>query len=138
MSLSNFSPDLYAMTINGRVINDWGEAATPVNDEPIDPATALRRGQGGGGIRLDRKNPGRRISISLNPGSTDSAYMQGLFNSKANITLSAVQIGTLEATIATEGVITNDGPVGRGGTTITDDVFIMEFNVYSGGKGGEG
>ncbi len=138
MSLSNFSPDLYTMTINGRVINDWGDSATPVTDEAIDPKSTLRRGQGGSGIRLNRINPGRRITINLNPGSPDSAYMQGLMNSNANITLSATQIGTLESVIASEGIISNDSPVGRAGPTITDDGFIMEFNIYTAKKGGEG
>ncbi len=138
MSLQNFSTDLYVMTINGRAINDWGDTATPVTDDPIDPKSQLRRGQGGSAVRLDRKNPGRRVTINLNPGSPDSAYMQGLFSSGATITLSATQIGTLENTVGAEGVIVNDGQVGRGGATITDDQFIIEFNVWTAAKGGEG
>jgi len=135
--LNNFSTDLLVITVNGRIMSDWGETATPVTDEPIDPKTALRRGQGGNAVRLDRSNPGRRVNLFLNPGSPDSAFMQGLFNSNANITYSKQQIGTLEAAIGTEGAIVNDASVGRGGTTITDDNYIIEFNRWTGAKGGE-
>ena len=135
MSLANFSTDLTVVTLNGRQLTDWGENATPYTDEPIDPASALRRGQGGRACRMDRKNPGRRVTLYLNPGSPDSAYVQGLFNSNANCTLSFTQIGTLENAIGTEGVIVNDAARGRGGMTISDDQFIIEFNGWTGLRG---
>jgi hypothetical protein len=137
MSVNNFSTDLHVVTVNGRIINDWGDTATPYTDDPIDPRSTLRRGQGGNAVRLDRKNPGRRVTLNLNPGSSDSAYMQGLFNSSANITISVQQIGTLENSIGTEGVIVNDGSVGRAGSSITDDQYMMEFNQWTSLKGGE-
>lgn len=136
MSISNFSTDNSVVTVNGRLIEDWGETATPFTDDPIDPSSTLRRGQGGNAVRLDRINPGRRVTMYLNPGSADSAYMQGLFNSRANITLTRTQIGTLENTVGVEGVIVNDGTVGRAGTTISDDQFIIEFNNWTALKGG--
>lgn len=136
MGLQNFSTELRVVTVNGRQITNWGEQATPLTNDPIDPKTQIRRGQGGGAVRLDRINPGRTVSMYLNPGSPDSAYMQGLFNSKANITLTDTQIGTLEGNIGTEGAIVNDGQQGRAGSTITDDQFIMEFNSWDALKGG--
>ncbi|HBO3938711.1 hypothetical protein ACTXY8_22755 [Pseudomonas aeruginosa] len=135
MSLSNFSTDLFVVTVNGRQIQDWGETATPYNDAPIDAKSQLRRGQGGNAVRLDRINPGREVNIYLNPGSPDSAYMQGLLNSKANVTVSVTQIGTLETALGSEGVIVNDGQRGRGGSTITDDQFTMQFNIWEGTRG---
>jgi hypothetical protein len=135
MSLSNFSTDLNVITVNGRQIKDWGETATPYTDGPIDPKVSLRRGQGGNAIRLNRINPGRAVSLFLNPGSPDSAYLQGLFTSNANITLTRTQIGTLEVSLGVEGVMVNDGQVGRGGTTITDDEFQFEFNNWTASKG---
>ncbi|KAK52580.1 hypothetical protein L532_4290 [Bordetella bronchiseptica OSU095] len=63
--------------------------------------------------------------------------MQGLFNSNANITYTRTVIGTLENSVGSEGAIVNDGAVNRaGGTSISDDVFIMEFNAFTGLKGG--
>lgn len=136
MGVNNYSTNLFVYTMNGRVINDWGETAQPYTEEPIDPRTTLRRGQGGNATRLDRLNPGRRNTLALRPGSPDSAYVQGLFLSGAVITVSKQQIGTLETGVGTEGLIVNDGPVGRGGTTVTDDVYIIEFNSWNGLKGG--
>ena len=136
MALNNYSTDLFVATVNGRVISDWGETATPLTDEPIDPRSALRRGQGGNAARLDRINPGRRVTFNLNPGGQDSAFMQALFNSGATIETSLQQVGTLETSVGIEGVIVNDGPTGRGGQTITDDVYIIEFNLWSASKGG--
>ena len=62
--------------------------------------------------------------------------MQGLFNSNANITISKTQVGTLEAAVGSEGVIVNDAESGRGGSTITDDQYIVEFNIWTETKGG--
>ena len=135
MSLSNFSNDLTVVTINGRQIQDWGDTATPYTDAPIDPRSQLRRGQGGNAVRLDRQNPGREVNIYLNPGSSDSAYVQGLLNSNANITLTFTQIGTLETALGSEGVLVNDGQRGRAGSTITDDQFTMQFNIWEATRG---
>lgn len=135
MSLSNFSNDLTVVTINGRQIQDWGETATPYTDAPIDPRSQLRRGQGGNAVRLDRQNPGREVNVYLNPGSSDSAYVQGLLNSNANITLTYTQIGTLETALGSEGVIVNDGQRGRAGSTITDDQFTIQFNIWEATRG---
>lgn len=135
MSLSNFSTDLCVVTINGRQISDWGETATPYTDAPIDARSQLRRGQGGNAVRLDRINPGREVNVYLNPGSPDSAYVQGLLNSNANITLTYTQIGTLETALGSEGVLVNDGQRGRAGSTITDDQFTMQFNIWEATRG---
>lgn len=62
--------------------------------------------------------------------------MQGLFNAGTNIVCSVTQIGTLETAAGAEGVITSDGSVGRAGTTITDDVYTIEYNVWTSLKGG--
>lgn len=134
MSVNNFSTDYIVVTVNGREIKDWGDNASPITESPIDPRSTLRRGMGGNAVRLDRINPGRAVTLSINPGSPDSSYLQGLFNSRANITYSRTVIGTLENAVGTEGVIINDGAVNRGGVTITDDEYMFEFNAWTGIK----
>lgn len=137
MSLVNITTENTVVTINGRIMEDWGEAENPLTEEPIDPKSTLRRGMGGNAVRLDRINPGRRVTLNLNPGGADSAYMQGLLNSKANISYTRTTIGTLENAIGTEGVIVNDAAINRaGGASISDDTFIMEFNVFTTLRGG--
>lgn len=137
MALQNFGPANSVFVLNGKLMTDWGEAASPFSDSPIDAKSQLRRGQGGRAVRLDRKNPGRAVSIYLNPGSPDSAYVQGLFNSQANITASWTQIGTLEAAVGTEGVCVNDAASNRAGSSVSDDQYNFEFNVWTSSKGGE-
>jgi hypothetical protein len=137
MSLSDFSTDLFVVSVNTRQIKDWGESDPPFTDDQIDPASVLRRGQGGRAVALDRINPGRTVVLNLNPGSPDSAYMQSLKNSKATITLSATQVGTLETAFGDEGRIVNNGQRGRGGQTITDDTYTIEFNIWTESRGGE-
>ena len=136
MPLNNYSTDLFTTSVNGRIITDWGDSDPAFTDAPIDPKSALRRGQGGRAARLDRINPGRTVTLNLNPGGPDSAYIQGLMTANATILLSRTQIGTLETALGSEGVIVNDGQVGRAGQTITDDQYIIEFNKWTQSKGG--
>lgn len=137
MALNNYGTDAFVFSVDGREINDWGETETPYTDEPIDEKAILRRGQGGSAVKLNRINPGRRITINLNPGSPDSAFMQGRLTTGATVSCGYYQIGTLEAAIGTEGVVVNDAQVGRGGMSITDDVYVIECNIWSATKGGE-
>lgn len=131
MAINNFSTDQTVVTVNGRQIEDWGDTDPPISEGPIDPKAALRRGLGGNAVRLNRLNPGRTVTLNLNPGSPDASYMQGLMNSQANITYSRTIIGSLENAVGAEGVIVNDGTTGRGGQTITDAQFIIEFNSFT-------
>ena len=135
MAINNFSTNLFSLMINGLLITDYGESDPPVTMAPIDPRSTLRRGLGGNAVRLDRKNPGRVVTLNLNPGSSQSAFIQGLFISRATISLAYYQISTLESAVGTEGVIVNDGSVDRGGT-ISDDQYIIEFNTWTQLKGG--
>ena len=135
MAIHNFSTENFLIVINGTTITDWGTTDPAVTHEPIDSATDVVRGVGQDALRLDRVSPGRRYTINLQPGSQDSAFMQTLMNSKANITISSTQIGTLDKTIASEGAIVNDASTGRAGQSPTDDQYIMEFNKFQQTKG---
>lgn len=131
MAINNFATENTVVVVNGREITDWGETDPPISEAPIDPRAVLRRGLGGNAVRLDRINPGRSVTLNINPGSPDAAYLQGLFNSRANITYARTVIGTLENAIGAEGVMVNDGTTGRGGVTITDRQFVIEFNSWT-------
>lgn len=130
MALNNFATENTVVTVSGRVIQDWGDADPPITEAPIDPTSVVRRGLGGNAVRLDRINPGRTVTLNINPGSPDASYLQGLFASKANVTYSRMVIGSLEVASGSQGAIVNDGQTGRGGMTITDSQFIMEFNSW--------
>ena len=96
------------------------------------------RGLGGNATILERSNPGRRVTLNLRPGSADSAFLQGLFLSGAVITLTRTQIGAIDGAIGTEGVMVQEQTVTRaGGQSISDDVFVVEFNTWASMRGGE-
>lgn len=134
MAITNFSTANHVITVSGREITDWGETDPPITEAPIDPTSAIRRGLGGSAARLDRINPGRTVTLNVNPGSADASYLQGLFVSKANITYTRTVIGTLENVLGDQGAIVNDGTTGRGGMTISDAQFILEFNQWTEAK----
>lgn len=129
MALPNFSTENSIVTINGRTIQDWGATDPPYVHEQIDDKEVLRRGMGGAAVRFRRINEGWRMTLNLNPGSDDSVYMQGLYNSGAIIAGTYVTVGTLESFIGTEGVITRGKAVNRAGPTLGDDTYVIEFNV---------
>lgn len=130
MAINNFSTEQTVVIVNGRQIQDWGDTDPPISEAPIDAKGVLRRGLGGNAVRLDRINPGRQVTLNLNPGSADASFLQGLFVSKANITYGRQVIGSLEVVAGDEGVIVNDGTTGRAGVTITDAQFIIQFNSW--------
>ena len=135
--MNNFSPSNTDFRINGRAITQWGTASPPLSIDPIDPSGALMRGEGGGAVALYRDNSGWRVTVNVLPGSADSAYLNGLLNSRANLTFSHTVIGTLELAAGAEGIFTNVGSMGRAGTTtVTDDQYIMEFNAADISRGG--
>ena len=137
MAIENYGVGLFECTVNGALLEDWGNTDPAFNADPIDQQSTLLRGIGGNAVRLDDLNPGKRVTLNLKPGGKASAVMQGLLNSGANITLTYSQIGTLESAIGSEGVLVNTGPTGRAGrSSITDDQFIIEFNVWTETKGG--
>lgn len=129
MALNNLSSANIAVVVNGRLITGWGETDPALTIDPIDPKSTLRRGQGGSAVRLDRINPGRAITLNLNPSHPDSAFMMALMNANENVTLGVTVVGTGEKGIYTEGAIVNVGQYGRVGQSITDDSYEMEFNV---------
>lgn len=137
--MNNFSPSNTDFRINGREITAWGASSPPLLIEYIDPQGTLIRGEGGNALALYRDNPGVRVTVNVLPGTPDSAYLKSLKTSRANLTFSHTVIGTLEAMVGTEGIFTNEGQMGRAGTTtVSDDQYIMEFNTEDSTKGGEG
>ena len=133
-----FTIENTVVTVNGRLISDWGASDPAYSDEPIDTKRNLIRGLGGNAVVLERTNPGRRVTLSLRPGSEDSAYLQGLYNTGAVITLTRTQVGALDGAVGTEGVMTQEQGVTRvGHGQISDDVYTFEFNTWSATRGGE-
>lgn len=137
MAINNFSSNLVYFDVDGRVITDWGQTDPPLVISPNNPAGTLIRGNGANGVILFAINQIYTFTISLNPGSIDSAFMQGKFNAKLPVVMGYSIGGTLEGAIALQGAIVNVGDTGRAGmTSITDDVYIAEMLVLTQTKGG--
>lgn len=133
-----FTIENTVVTVNGRSISDWGMTDPAYSDEPIDNKRNLLRGLGGNAVVLERSNPGRRATLNLRPGSADSAFLHGLFQSGATVTLTRTQIGATDGAIGTEGILTQEQGLTRvGHTQISDDVFVIEFNTWQSMRGGE-
>lgn len=136
MADSNYSTDNMVVTLNGRLLTQWGQGV-PVSDSEIDPDGALIRGLGGTVIRFDRTNPGRQVVLNIAPGSPDSAYIQGLRTQRANLTLSITQVSTLESKLGTKGMFLGKGSSDRGDENFSDDAYTMAFGVWVETAGGE-
>lgn len=124
--------------MNGRQITDWGADGSGISEEAINPKRRLLQGQGGNALILERIAPGRRVTIKVRSGSADSAFLHGLYASGAIITYTRSQVGALETAIGTEGIILSEEAVSRVNVdSISDDTFVMEFNLWDSVKGGE-
>ncbi len=137
MAISNYSIPGTIVVVNGFQIQSWGATDPAMTIDPIDPKRVLMRCLGGGAVTLSRSNEGRSVTLNLQPGSPDAAFLSGLYNSGATVTFSYTQIGTLETATGLEGVVVNVGQTGRAGMSVTDDQFVIEFNHWVETKGGE-
>ena len=136
MAFHDFSTDKLIVIVNGRQLTDWGENDPPFDHDFPSELGVMRKGMGGGAARLDLVEPGQVFNLYLQPGSPDSAFISVLKLSRATITIAHSQLGTLEAGLGREGMIKNRQSSGRGGQTITDDVFTIECNKYTDSTGG--
>lgn len=135
---SAFTISNTVVTVNGRQITDWGADGSGISEEAINPKRRLLQGQGGNALILERIAPGRRVTIKVRSGSADSAFLHGLYASGAIITYTRSQVGALETAIGTEGIILSEEAVSRVNVdSISDDTFVMEFNLWDSVKGGE-
>lgn len=139
MTLSRaFTISNSVVTVNGRQITDWGADGAGVTEEAINPKRKMVQGQGGNALMLERIAPGRRVTIKVRSGSADSAFLQGLYVSGAIITYTRSQVGALETAVGTEGMIVSEEAVSRvSAESVSDDSFVMEFNLWDSVKGGE-
>ena len=133
-----FTTENTVVTVNGRQITDWGNSESPISEAQIDQKRTLVRGLGGNATVLERKNPGKRVTLSVRAGSPDSAFLQGLFLGGTAVTYTRTQIGSIETAVGTEGVVTTIGDKNRGGAdSVSDDTYTIEFNAWDEMAGGK-
>lgn len=131
MALASYSPSQVVLHINGRRISNYGQSETPISVETIDEKHSLIRGMNGNAIKTTRVNNGWTLTVELLPGSSNSKYLTRLYNElvQEDYEATLVVIATGESVSLSEGVLNLTGPIGRGGTSITDDIFTLQFNI---------
>ena len=133
-----FTTENTVVTVNGRQITDWGNSDSPISEAQIDQKRTLVRGLGGNATVLERKNPGKRVTLSVRAGSPDSAFLQGLFLGGTAVTYTRTQISSIETAVGTEGVVVTIGDNNRGGAeSVSDDSYTIEFNAWDETAGGK-
>ncbi len=128
--MKEFGQGVGILIINGRKISEFGESETPVRFASVNPKRQFKRGQGGTVLKLTRINPGRTLTVAVMPGSKDSAYLSGLWQSGDDIEAQWVVMGTDEKIVISEGIATDLDEISRGGMNPSDDVYTYDFNKF--------
>lgn len=137
MSLINFSIEDSVVTVNGRVIRNWAESDGCVTEEPVNNKITVTQGLGGQAYFSKRPKEGWRVTIRVLPGSSDAAFLMGLYNSTATIMYARYQVSTLDGAVGTDGKIERVNATTRvSASTVSPDEFVIFFNTLTQSKGG--
>lgn len=129
MSMTNYGAAGANLSINGITISSFGDTDPPIVIEDIEPRAALKRGTGGGSVRLDNVTRAKRLTIHLLPGSDEARQIIALDKTRVDFYGAFSQSGSGESLVFYSGILVNRGQLGRGGkTNVSDDQFIFEFN----------
>lgn len=128
--LGNYSAADGILTINGTVIDDFGESDPALTIEDVKDRTALKDGLGGNSVALDAVATPKQLTINLMPGSAQARYLVGLMKSKITIQATWNQSGTMEAEALVDGRILRRGPRARIAEqtgSLSDEQFVIKF-----------
>lgn len=128
MALVKYGRDQSNLSINGIVIEEFGDTDPAVTIEDIDVRATLKRGVGRTSLRLDSATRPKRMTVNLMPGSDVVSQLLALEKTGADMTATFSITGGNEKVAMFDGVITNRGSMGRvGRTSVSDESFILEF-----------
>lgn len=129
MAMKRYGPDGVNLVVFGIPITEFGDTNPPITVEDIEPRATLKRGLGKTSLRLDNPTRPKRLNVSLMPGSIQVRQLLAAEKSGIDASFALTQTGTDEKVAGFDGVMTNRGSMGRGGsTTVTDEQFTFEFN----------
>lgn len=118
--MANVPIESVRLTINGRVISDWGDTDPPV--EISEAALAnIKRGQGGRSVGATIKNQERTLTIHLLLGGEDVAFIEGLILSGSLVCEISYDNLPFNIAGAGQGLLTTTGAISGGGDTPTTD-----------------
>lgn len=129
MAMYKYGAAEAALTINGIVIQEFGDTDPAITIEDIDPRSQQKRGIGGSALRIDNVVRGQRLTVNLMPGSDEVRQLIALDKSGVDITGAFRQIGTDETQVFFDGIIESRGPRARAGkSSVSDEQFVLLFN----------
>lgn len=136
MSVTKYGPATHIFIVNNRKVVDWSNDDEPLQLSQIDPKRELDIHHGGGGVLVERINEGRTARISLRPGSADSAFFSGLYNTGDILEATMITIGTNEKVLLSGGTVNEMGDIGRGFRPSNDN-YSMDFLKFVPVMGGD-
>ncbi|WCP84222.1 hypothetical protein PQE20_27475 (plasmid) [Vibrio harveyi] len=134
--ITRYGPATTALALNARKMSDWSAEDEPIQIETLEDLRDIEIQHGGGALIVERVSEGALLTISLQPGTPDSAWASGLYKSGELVEGQLVTFGTGEKIILSGGVFTKFGNVGRGFKP-SYDTYQIKFTKFIAIMGGE-
>lgn len=132
---TRYGPMTHSFVLNNKPIKDWSAADTPTQLTPEEDKRNIEMQHSGGSVLTERMAVRLDVTVSIQPGTEDSAMMSGLYNSGESLEGVITSIGTLEKIIVSSGVVVGFEPIGRGFKP-SHDTYKMQFAAWVMAMGG--
>lgn len=128
MATYNYRPEAIQLSINGRLIQQFGKNDNGVETETNDDKNMVTRLLNGDSVITGRLQEGATQTIYLARGSKDAQFMQSAYDN-ATVLGSAVNVMSEgnESVVCSEGAVTKVSSVNHFGTEIDDAVFTVQY-----------
>lgn len=129
MAMNKYGAAESNLTIFGIPIEEFGDTDPAVTISDVENRSNLKRGLGGGSLRLDNVTRPKRLTVNLMPGSDEVRQIIAAEKTGADATSTFVQSGTGEKVVMFEGILETRGDMGRvGKSSVSDEQFVFLFN----------
>lgn len=128
MAMTHYGADNSFLTINGIVMENYGESDPAYTISDTEDRANLKTGTGRTSLRLDHLRKPKTLVVNLMPGSDEVSQLLALEKSGADINAVHSIGGTTEKVVMFDGIIQRRGDMGRAGrTSVTDETFTIIF-----------
>ncbi len=127
VDITRYGPATHVFVVNARQITDWSAEDEPWQLETLEDLRDIEIQHGGGTLLIERVAEGVLVTVSLKPGSKDSAWFAGMYASGDLLDAQQITIGTGEKITLSGGVVTKFGDVGRAFKPSYDN-YQMKFS----------
>jgi len=128
MALRKYGAAEASLSINGISIEEFGDTDPAVTIADAEDRSVGIDGIGGSGLRLDRLNRPKTLTVNLLPGSDEARQILALEKTGVDFVAKFRQIGTDESVVMFNGIPQRRGDMGRAGRgSVTDEQFVFRF-----------